>query len=390
MRGSLRGSSGSGSDLRRVLGVAMGVVLLGGCAGDADPGEGRLSIGELLGGGDTLHARAVDVRPFTFPADHGPHPEFRTEWWYFTGNLTADDGHEFGYQLTFFRSALSDSAAFIAGAGDSPWRARHAWMAHFAVTDITAERFHAGERFARGAVGLAGAELRPFRVWTAGWQAQSIGDEVFPLRLEAADADVAINLVLGGGEPIVLQGDSGLSRKGAQPGNASYYYSMMRLPTRGTVRTASGTYTVTGSSWLDREWSTSVLAPGITGWDWMALQLDDGAELMVYQLRREDGSADAFSAATLVLSDGTVHRLDADEFTLRPSRPWGAAPGAPEYPTQWTVEIPSRGIRLDVSAALPAQELTLSVRYWEGSVRIRGTRDGQDVRGRGYLEMTGY
>jgi predicted secreted hydrolase len=374
------------------------LLLLSACAGrdDEAPVQATLRVGELLGGGDTLHERALEPRAFAFPDDHGEHPAFRTEWWYYTGNLATDDGREFGYQLTFFRTALADSAAFVAahpeGDARSAWRTRHAYMAHFAVSDVAARRLHAAQRFARGAAGLAGASARPFAVWTDTWRADGAAhtDGKFPLRLVAADGDVAIDLVLERGRPMVLQGDGGLSRKGPEPGNASYYYSFMRMPTRGTVRVDGREYTVTGDSWLDREWSTSALSPDLVGWDWMALRLDDGSDLMLYHLRRRDGSAGPFSAGTFVGPDGRVERLDAAAFRMTPVRRWSSPLDATLYPVSWTVEIPSLRLQLRVDAAFDAQELNLAVRYWEGAVRVEGTRGGARVSGRGYLEMTGY
>jgi predicted secreted hydrolase len=385
-------------------------LVMSGCGADVAPNPrgAALQVGDLLGGADTLHARASAPRTFTFPADHGPHPEFRTEWWYFTGNVTATDGREFGYQLTFFRSALADSAAFLArhaaadpaggaavdtdtpAAGTSAWRTRHAYMAHFAVSDIGASRFHAAERFARDAVGLAGAEAQPFRVHLDAWSAASEGTGTFPLRLVAANGDVAIDLVLEQGKPHVLQGDAGLSRKGPEPGNASYYYAYTRMPTRGTVRVGGTSHDVSGASWLDREWSTSALSPDLAGWDWMALQLDDGTDLMLYHLRRDDGGAGPFSAGSLVASDGTRTGLDAGEFSMQPTRHWQSPLDDTRWPVAWRVAVPSLALELEVSAAFDAQELDLAVRYWEGSVRVRGERAGRAVRGRGYLEMTGY
>lgn len=361
-----------------------------------------LQVGEVLGGSDTLHARAAAPRTFSFPADHGPHPEFRTEWWYFTGNVTAADGREFGYQLTFFRSALAESAAFAAvrvhsggsedGTADtgSAWRSRHAYMAHFAVSDIDASRFHAAERFARDAVGLAGAVAQPFRVHLDAWHAASAGAGMFPLRLVAADGDVAIDLILEQGKPHVLQGDAGLSRKGPEPGNASYYYAYTRMPTRGTVRVGGTTHDVSGASWLDREWSTSALSPDLAGWDWMALQLADGSDLMLYHLRRDDGSAGPFSAGSIVAPDGTRTGLGAADFVMQPTRRWQSPLDDTRWPVAWRVAVPALELDLDVTAAFDAQELDLAVRYWEGSVRVRGQRAGRAITGRGYLEMTGY
>ncbi|MEX1183718.1 MAG: lipocalin-like domain-containing protein [Gemmatimonadota bacterium] len=383
----------------RLMSPVMLLVLLAAasCAPAADdtldpPAAGpQLELAVLLGGADTLHAHAFEPRPFTFPADHGPHPQFRAEWWYFTGSLMAANGRELGYQLTFFRSALTDSASFAeeldgASAARSAWRSRHAYMAHFAVSDAGAPAFHAAQRFARESLDLAGARAEPFRVWLGDWHAASAGPGSFPLTLSAADGDVAVDLTLDAGKPIVLQGDAGLSRKGAEPGNASYYYSRTRMPTRGTIRIGGTQHVVTGASWLDREWSTSALAGGVEGWDWLSLQLDDGTELMLYRLRRADGTADPYSAGTFVRADGGTVRLKNDDFTMTPVATWSAA----GYPVSWHIEVPSLELILDVDAAFPAQELVLAVRYWEGMVRAAGRRSDRALSGRGYLELTGY
>lgn len=379
---------------RCVLLIILTASLCGSACSDAPrtPARALFDIGDLLGGIDTLHARATGPRPFTFPADHGPHPEFRTEWWYFTGSLTAEGGREFGYQLTFFRNALTDSASFLrAVAGErSPWRTRHAYMAHFAVTDAGSARFDSAEKFARGAAGLAGARASPLRVWVDDWSVESVSaSATFPVRLQARAADIAVDLVLQQGKPVVLQGDRGLSRKGAEPGNASHYYSLTRMPASGTIRTRAGTHEVTGTSWLDREWSTSVLPQGVIGWDWLSLQLDDSTELMLYRLRRDDGTVDPFSAATFIAFDGAARAFGADEFDMIPVRVWRTADGV-EYPVAWRIVLPALDLTADVSAAVDDQELNHAVRYWEGMVRARGTRAGRPTSGRGYLEMTGY
>lgn len=379
----------------RAIACAAAVILVACGADDRPVVRTSLELQAILGGADTLHERAVDMREFSFPEDHRSHPSFRTEWWYFTGNLTADDGREFGYQLTFFRSALTDTSTYArtvpAGADTrSDWRTRHGWMAHFAVSDITARRMYAAERFGRAALGLAGAEAEPFRVWLDDWHAGAVTTGTFPLRLNAAAGDVAIDLVLQQGKPIVLQGDGGLSRKGAEPGNASYYYSLTRIPVAGTVRVAGRNHRVRGAGWLDREWSTSVLSPQLEGWDWMALQLDDSTELMLYRLRRHDGSVDPFSAGAYIDADGLHSPLGAADFSMTPRARWRSPIDGTPYPTRWHVTVPALALDLDVQAAFDAQELDLAVRYWEGAVRIAGTRAGAPVAGRGYLEMTGY
>jgi predicted secreted hydrolase len=345
-----------------------------------------LSLEETLGGDAAGHARAFEPRTFVFPRDHRAHAEFRNEWWYLTGNLESDDGRRFGYQLTLFRTALAPDSP----ERESAWATRQAWMAHFALTDVEAGRYHAFERFARGAIGLAGSDSTPFRVWVENWSIEAGGSSFLPLRVRAQQDDIAIDLVLREGKPLVLNGDDGLSRKGEQPGNASYYYSFTRLPSTGTVTVDSQHHDVSGASWIDREWSTSALAPGVSGWDWFALQFDDSTELMVYRLRRDDGSTDPFSAGTFVDADARTVHLDARDFTIDATAQWSSPVDAARYPARWTLRVPSLDLSLDVAPVVGDQEHTASFRYWEGAVDATGSRAGNDVRARGYVELTGY
>jgi len=356
---------------------------LGACAPEP-PRRPALQVGAVLSQAPVEgFARALVPRPFAFPDDHGPHPAFRIEWWYFTGNLEDAAGRRFGYQLTFFRNALRPDAP------DSPsaWAAREVWMGHLAVSDPAARRFHAFERFERGALGLAGARAAPFEVWTGSWSARGSDAGPFPLRLQAEEGDVALELTLEPQKQLVLQGDRGLSQKGREPGNASYYYSFTRLATRGTLRTPDGEHAVQGGSWLDREWSTSALEPDQAGWDWLALQLDDGRELMLYQLRARDGAPTPQSAGTLVEADGTSRRLALDDFTLESLDTWSSPRSGAVYPSRWRVLVPLAQLELDVRPVLADQELDLSFRYWEGAVDVR---DADGPVGRGYVELTGY
>ncbi|MDQ3263860.1 MAG: carotenoid 1,2-hydratase [Myxococcota bacterium] len=351
---------------------------------------GTLNVSELLGEADaTGFDRAIGSRTFDFPRDHGPHPGYRTEWWYFTGNLEAADGRAFGYQLTFFRSALAPEPAADAGRA-SRWGTRQVFMAHFALTDVAGNRFFATERFSRAALGLAGAQATPFRVWLEGWNATATGDDFLPLRLHAETEEVALTLTLGTAKPVVLQGDGGLSQKGAAPGNASWYYAFTRMPSQGELQLGNEVVPVRGESWMDREWSTSALAPGLVGWDWFALHLANGYDLMLYQLRTQTGQADPFSAGTLVAPDGAAVHLAASEFGLEPLSFWTSPRSGTRYPIRWRVTIPGHAVALTVEAAIPDQELDVSVRYWEGSVRVEGTFSSAAVAGRGYLELTGY
>ena len=341
----------------------------------------------LLGGEDPGgFARATAPREFRFPADHGPHPEFRHEWWYFTGNLRGPGGRRFGYQLTFFRFALSPDPPARA----SRWAANQAYMAHFAVTDVQGNRFRHFERTGRGALGLAGATARPLRVGLDDWSAEGSKASTLPIRLRATEVEASVDLVLDTTRPIVLQGDRGLSRKSAAPGNASYYYSMTRLATRGSVRIDGVSFPVEGNSWLDREWGTSSLEKGQAGWDWFALQLSDGRDLMFYRLRRGDGVTDPFSAGTLVLPDGSVRPLSADDVRIETLGSWRSPESGARYPSRWRMLLPSEGLELEVVPRIADQELRTSVRYYEGAVGVRGTSRGEAVEGDGYVELTGY
>lgn len=375
--------------------VLAGLVLgLGGTGGGREEVRATLSLATALGTGDTTgFARATAPRPFVFPRDLGPHPTFRTEWWYFTGNLETVEGRRFGYQLTFFRRALAPpghAAPAPSGEDSSAWTTRQAYMADFALTDVAGHRFLAFNRFSRAALGLAGARAVPFRVWLYDWSAAAAGNGTFPMRLRAARGDTAIDLVLAQGTPPVLNGEGGLSRKGPEPGNASYYFSYPRLPTRGTVRVGGTPLVVTGATWMDREWGTSALPAGVPGWDWFALQLSDHSALMFFRLRRSDGTADPFSSGTFVAADGTISLLRAGDVRTRVVHSWSSPLDGTRYPAAWRVSSPTLGLDLQVDPVLADQELNLAVRYWEGAVDVRGTRDGRPVNGRGYVELTGY
>lgn len=346
------------------------------------PREESFSLNEVLGGTAAEgFARAEKPRRFTFPEDHGPHKGFRNEWWYFTGNLKTPKGRVFGYQLTFFSAALTPAAV----QRESAWGSNEVIMAHFAVTDVDGKRFRFAERFSRAALGLAGAGGRPLSVTLEDWSLLETSPRPFGVRLAAADADMAIDLELSGLKPEVLNGEGGLSRKSATPGNASYYYSIPRLATSGTIRVGGESFRVKGLSWLDREWSTSALDRDQQGWDWFALHLDDGRDIMYYQLRRKDGSVDPFSSGTLVGADGSSRHLKREEVRLEALSWWKSPKSGASYPSAWRMRIPSQGIDLEIAPRLADQELVIGFRYWEGAVAVRGS-----VGGSGYLEMTGY
>lgn len=358
-------------------------------APEPDPAEVRADVdaAEALSGADTAgYARALEPRPFTFPEDHLSHPDFRTEWWYFTGNVETEEGRPFAYHLTIFRNAAAPRTPRRASA----WNSRQVWFAHLAVTDVEAERHHAFERFGREALGLAGAEGDPVRVWLEDWEVEGTGDDLFPARLRAAEGPVALDLELGEGKGPVPQGDQGLSRKGPDPGNASYYLSWPRLPVQGTITTPEGSFRVRGEGWLDREWSTSALDEAHEGWDWFSIQLESGRELMFYELRRRDGTADTLSKGALVEEDGSHRVLSLEEVELEVLDQWASPLDGARYPSGWRLRIPAEGMDLRVEPLLRDQEMNLSVRYWEGAVRVTGEDRGEPVRGRGFVELTGY
>lgn len=357
------------------------VVTLSACETEQPANRPVVHVDQVLGRKpDAGFARAFEPRTFQFPEDHGAHCDYATEWWYLTGNLQTESGRRFGYQLTLFRVGLRPGQPLQ----DSPWRTQQLYMGHMAITDVTGARHYSAERLARAAAGLAGARAVPFEVWLESWSMR--GDtEVFPLTVSAQSADIGISLqLLSGDKPLVLQGEHGLSRKSATPGNASYYYSFTRLPTRGELRIGDAFYTVQGNSWMDREWSSSALDTDQAGWDWFSLQLDDGRDLMYYQLRNRHGGIHAFSRGSLVEKDGAVHTLLPDQVRLTPLRYWQAGDGA-RYPVSWRLQVAGYQLDLEVQALLDDQLMDHSVRYWEGAVEVSGSH-----RGSGYLELSGY
>ena len=370
-----------------MLALQLALLLAGSVAADGAPPP-RRSTGDVmrvLGAPAQGFASATLPRSFRFPEDHGPHPEFRSEWWYYTGNVTAGDGRRFAFQLTFFRFALSPRAPVRSSA----WASNQVYMAHFSVTDVARKRFHAAERFSRGALDLAGASAAPFRVWLGSWQARA-GGAFSPQSLHAEDGGYAIDLRLEQRKPLVLNGDAGLSRKSADAGNASYYYSIPRNAVVGTLATLEGVWQVEGTAWFDREWGSSALAPDQIGWDWFALQLSDGRDLMIYRLRLRDGGSDPHSAGTLVEADGAARSLGADEFQLDELAHWRSPRDGARYPSRWRVRVASAAIDVEVTPETPDQELNLAFRYWEGASRVAGTSASARVTGHGHVELTGY
>jgi predicted secreted hydrolase len=341
--------------------------------------------------------RAVAPRTFEFPRDNGPHPGFRHEWWYVTGNLDSDTGERFGFELTVFRVGLvapsvADEAAAGAGADTaegrlgagavSAWRTREVYAAHFAITDVARGVFKYGDRYSRGALGLAGAQADPMRAWVDDWQ---LGASTIHARSQGYELTLEVDSL---GDP-VLNGDHGLSRKSSEPGAASYYYSIPRITVHGKVVRNGVSANVHGLAWLDREWGSGSLGSKEQGWDWFALQLQDGSALMFYSLRNRNGARDPNSSGTWVDASGRSRQLTAEQVSIDVSDHW-TSPRGGQYPSRWRVRVPSAGLDVEVRPVLADQELGTQPRYWEGAVDLRGGQSGRNITGRGYVELVGY
>ncbi|MFN2107126.1 MAG: lipocalin-like domain-containing protein [Candidatus Promineifilaceae bacterium] len=333
-------------------------------------------------------ARATVPGAVNFPRDLGPHEDYQTEWWYYTGNLQTEDGRDFGYQFTIFRRAIQPMSEVPQVDNPSTWRSNQIYLAHFTVSDMGGDEFHVAERFSRGGAELAGAQAQPYYVWLEDWSVTEV--EPGTVRIQADTQDVSLDLTLVETMPPVLHGDGGLSQKGPEPGNASYYYSIVRQATSGELVIGEETFQVDGLSWKDHEYSTSALSPGSVGWDWFSLQLDDGSALMLFQIRRDDGSIEPYSSASFISNDGALQTLGHEEWQLDVLDTWTSPHSGGEYPAHWRLRIPSIALDLEGRPMMADQELNVSTIYWEGASEFSGTLSGEPVTARGYVEMTGY
>jgi predicted secreted hydrolase len=343
-------------------------------------------------------AQVLGPRVFEFPRDHGPHPEYRQEWWYVTGNLDGANGERFGFELTFFRYALAPAeraasenatAASAAGAVESTWRTRQIYMAHFAVTDVARGRFRFRQKLSRGAVGLAGAGAAPLHVWLDDWSINAAVSAETPWSLQAAADGYGLALELQPTLQPVLNGAQGFSRKSADVGSASFYYSIPRIEIHGELTRDGRPIAVTGLGWLDREWWSGALSRAEAGWDWFALQLRDGSSFMFYGLRDQGGGRNPNSAGTWVDTNGRSRALSSDEVRIDVLDYWTNRRGE-RYPARWRVRVPVVGLDVSVRPALADQELTTSTHYWEGAVDVTGANANHGMDGRGYVELVGY
>lgn len=331
-------------------------------------------------------AYALEPRAFSFPQDHGAHSNFRSEWWYFTGNLTDEDERRFGFQLTLFRFALVAQLR----ESPSPWRKSDVYMGHFAISDVATGEFHSFERHSRSALGLAGADHEPTKIWIKDWSLELDESNTESWILRARQDNIALALDLHARRPITLQGERGLSKKNELPGNASYYYSIPRLAAIGTISTVDAVYKVSGEAWFDHEWGTSALAPGQRGWDWFSLQLDNDVEVMFYRIRDASGRADTASHGVVLRLGKAPATLLADDVSLEVQRYWRSPVSGARYPANWKIVIPKHRLELIVTPQFSDQEWRKSFTYWEGSVAINGHSAGLPVNGSGYVELVGY
>jgi predicted secreted hydrolase len=330
---------------------------------------------------------AVPGYRFEFPRDLFEHPEFQTEWWYYTGNLQSQDGHHFGFELTFFRRAVDRERTQA-----DPWDIRDLYLAQFAVSDLDGRRYLRAERLNRAGPGIAGAAASRSRIWNGNWQVQWEGADQ---ELQALDSHVQLRLKLHPEKPPIVHGESGVSQKAAGAGHASYYVSLTRLDANGNLDIEGAKLDVSGLAWMDHEFFTHQLDPDQAGWNWICLQLDDNTELMLFRIRRKDGTLDPFSAGTFVDAHGKAAHLQSSNFTMQPlADTWTSPATHATYPVAWKIAVPSLGIELLTQTKLANQELAANggfvPSYWEGAIYVEGSRGVSKLKGVGYLEMTGY
>ncbi|WP_263260594.1 lipocalin-like domain-containing protein [Pseudomonas sp. RIT-PI-S] len=355
--------------------IACVVLLIAGCDHTPEPGKGFAGLADDA----ASYAQVAPGKRFEFPQDHGPHDGYRIEWWYITANLVSDKGQQFGVQWTLFRNALPRSANVVSS--NQGWSNRNLWMGHAAVT--AADRHYAAERYARGGIGQAGVALTPFAAWIDDWFLSSqpgVADPLADMQLQASDPRFSYRLHLTSTGPLVLQGKEGFSQK-SEAGQASYYYSQPFFDATGSITVDGKTYTVTGSAWLDREWSSQPLTPNQTGWDWFSLHLEGGAQVMLYRMRQRQGAP--YLTGTWINADGSTQSLASEDIMLAPTATTWVE--GHDMPTRWSLNIPGKGVSITATALNPKAWMNLRIPYWEGPVTLAGTH-----RGVGYLEMTGY
>jgi predicted secreted hydrolase len=339
--------------------------------------------------------RALPGRTFSFPQDHFSHPEFKTEWWYYSGHLYNQEKKSYGYQLTFFRTALGRETK----GEKSKWAIQNLYFAHLALTDESKKRFKYREKISRGSLGEAGASSyerdgKPFRVWVEDWFLEGKGTGMRDHFLKGGDEDFGIELLLTPEKKPVIHGHNGISQKAEGEGNASHYYSITRLKTEGKIFLKKKEIPVQGRTWMDHEFGSTQLREYQVGWDWFGIQLENGVDLMIYQIRHQDGRIDPYSSGTIILQDGIHYALLLKEFQVQSLDRWRSQKTGATYPSEWRIDVPSHRIELMLTPTVKDQELitqeSTRVTYWEGSVKVEGKYQGNPIKGVGYVELTGY
>lgn len=339
--------------------------------------------------------RALPGKVFSFPQDHYSHPEFKTEWWYYTGHLQSEDKNSFGYQLTFFRSGLKRESK----SSKSKWSIQDLFFAHLALTDESRKKFDYRDKISRGSLGEAGAlsyqkGADSFRVWIENWSMELKGAQIQDHHLKAGGKDFGIELLLAPEKNPVIHGQNGISQKAEGEGYASHYYSITRLKTTGKIFLKGAEIPVQGMSWMDHEFGSSQLREYQVGWDWFSIQLENKIELMFYQIRHRNGKADPYSSGTIIFPDGKSEHLPIKEFQIETLGQWKSEKSKAIYPSQWKIKVPRLGIELNLSPTVKDQELitdaSTRVTYWEGSVKVEGKYQTNRIKGLGYVELTGY
>jgi predicted secreted hydrolase len=339
--------------------------------------------------------RALPGRIFSFPQDHFSHPEFKTEWWYYSGHLYSQEKKSYGYQLTFFRTGLTRETKHQ----KSKWSIRDLYFAHLAITDESKKKFEYREKISRGSLGEAGASPyktggKTFRIWIEDWSVEGKGPSMQNHSLKAGDKKFGMELMLTPGKNPVIHGQNGISQKAEGEGYASHYYSITRLKTEGRIFLQNKEVPVQGISWMDHEFGSSQLREYQVGWDWFSIQLDQGVELMFYQIRQRDGKIDPYSSGSIIFPDGTHQHLLKKEFQIEVLDQWKSSKSGAVYPSKWRVKVPGHRMDLTISPTVKDQELitreSTRVTYWEGSVKIEGKYQKKSIKGMGYVELTGY
>jgi predicted secreted hydrolase len=348
--------------------------------------------------GGAQYRAALPGYHYEFPRDHFDHPDFQTEWWYYTGNLKSVDGHRYGFELTFFRQAVHRESleekpvGEKSSSGKSAWGTNDLYLAHLALSDLDGKTFYHSERMNRAGPGLAGVSEGDRRVWNGNWRVHWNADTQ---ELQVYDSRFELRLNLRSSKPPVIHGEDGISEKSEGLGHASHYISLTRLETHGTVELNGRKSEVSGLSWMDHEFFTQQLAADQAGWDWLSLQLDDNTELMLYRFRRKDGSVDPYSSGTYIDAAGKSSHLRSTDFVMQPQEEtWTSSETHATYPIHWNISIAKLGLTLEATTPLAQQEITSksgwSPSYWEGAIKLYGHRGEQRITGAGYLEMTGY